>query len=426
MAFTIWKTAREYKFLISLVSGEQPSLAQLDAKTIGFNAADNLWYVEDASTQPATVIQVNATMVAGTVGVDAVPVVRTNNPIVGVNKPNQNIQALDAAIGTDAQVTPVVRTAGPVVVNTSVHQKIDALDTAIGVNTVPVVRTNNPLVAANTVGANLNALDAAIGTDAQVVPLARTVGPVVVNTTVHQKVDALDAAIGVDVVPVVRTNNPIASANAVGANLNALDAAIGTTAQLTPVTRTTGQLVDNTSIQTKLDVIDALIGFDAQMSASPTNISKSQTIYQNLDALAAYKSVRTVKKTVGNFGVAGCDFNFAANANTTEQPIDLGAILPAKCRIVDSMIFTDAAFTNLGNLTTDLGLTTGTDGLIVAANNTALNAIMAMANAGAFAVTPNAAAQNVWLNVAPTNAWNSASPVGKMSVYITFIDLTNI
>ena len=256
----------------------------------------------------------------------------------------------------------------------------------------PVVRTNNPTVSTDSVYKNIDHLDTAIGTDAQITPVSRTNNPVVVNSSIHQKFDALDAAIGAD---------------------------------MSPVTRTTGQVAVANSVNANIDAIDTVIGFDAQMSGTPLDISKNQTVYQNLDALDAKKTVRTIKKTIGNVGVTA-DFNFTSANNTTEQCIDLGAILPAKCRLVDIFLFTDAAFTNLGNLTTDVGLTTGTDGLIVAANNTALNAIMAAANAGAFIATPSASAQHVWVNVAPTNNWNSADPVGKMSVYVTFIDVTNL
>jgi len=227
-----------------------------------------------------------------------------------------------------------------------------------------------------------------------------------------------------DIVPVSRTNNPVVAADSANKNIDKLDAAIG--ADITPGTRTTGQLAVANAINTNIDLIDDVIGFDAQMPTSSLNITRSQTIYQNLRALDTYKSVRTVKVRVGNVGVASSEYNFVSAADANEQPIDLGEILPAKGRLMDVMVFTDAAFTNLGALTTDVGLTSGAGDLIGAANNTALNAIMATANAGAFISTPSASAQHVWLNVKPTNNWDSASPVGRMSVYVTFIDLTNV
>jgi hypothetical protein len=162
------------------------------------------------------------------------------------------------------------------------------------------------------------------------------------------------------------------------------------------------------------------------MPDSSINVDHDLTIFQNLRSLDTYKSVRTVKVKVGNIGVAGSDLFFASAADANEQPIDLGEILPAKCRLMDVMVFTDSAFTNLGALTTDVGLTTGAGDIIGAANNTAASAVMATPNAGAFLALPIATAQHVWLNVKPTNNWNSVNPVGRMSVYVTFIDLTNV
>jgi hypothetical protein len=141
----------------------------------------------------------------------------------------------------------------------------------------------------------------------------------------------------------------------------------------------------------------------------------------------SHNKFKVVKKTIGNVGVPGCDFNFVTAANHTEQCIDLGAIIPAKARLIDVFVFTDAAFTNLGALVTDVGLTTGTNGLIAAADITALNAILQPAVGAAFTwIAISASAQNVWINADPANNWNSANPVGKMSVYITFIDVTGI
>jgi len=319
------------------------------------------------------------------------PVVRTNNPILAANTINQNIDVLDGAIGADN--TAVARTNNPTVVNTSLNAKVQALDNAIGITQTVSVRTVGPILATNAITPNIAALDTAIGTDAQLTAVARTAGPIATSQSVNQNIDDLDAAIG---------------------------------ANISPLTRTTGQLVAANTVNDNIDLIDDVIGSDAQMPTSSLNVTRSQTIYQNLRALDTYKTVRTVKYRVGNVGVASCDFNFSSAANANEQSIDLGAILPAKCRLLDVMVYTDAAFTNLGALTTDVGLTTGTDGLIVAADNTAIDAIMATSDAGAFVATPNKAAQNIWLNVKPTNNWDSANPVGRMSVYVTFIDVTNV
>lgn len=57
-----------------------------------------------------------------------------------------------------------------------------------------------------------------------------------------------------------------------------------------------------------------------------------------------FSNVKTVKKTIGGVGVAGCDFNFATAANANEQVIDLGSIIPALARPLDVKTFTREAF----------------------------------------------------------------------------------
>lgn len=57
-----------------------------------------------------------------------------------------------------------------------------------------------------------------------------------------------------------------------------------------------------------------------------------------------FSNVKTVKKTIGGVGVAGCDFNFATAANANEQVIDLGSIIPALARVLDVKTFTREVF----------------------------------------------------------------------------------
>ena len=57
-----------------------------------------------------------------------------------------------------------------------------------------------------------------------------------------------------------------------------------------------------------------------------------------------FSNVKTVKKSIGGVGVAGCDFNFATAANASEQVIDLGSIVPALARVLDVKTFTREVF----------------------------------------------------------------------------------
>jgi hypothetical protein len=270
---------------------------------------------------------------------------------------------------------------------------VDITDAIVGVDPTPVVRSNNPIVGTATVNANI---------------------------------DALDAAIGATPTVVVRATNPITTTGTINANITALDAAIGPDTDLSIVTRTVGQVSANSSVMSKINALDDVIGYDAQMSGTPTTVSKNSTVYQNLEALGTYKTVRTVKVSIGNVGVTSCTQNATANANADEQIFTFTNLVPAKARIIDAMTITEAAFTNLGATTAETGVTSSGAELIAHTTIAAANAITAIAHAAGFNNLPVIAASNIYVSIKPTNQWDSANPVGKVSIYITFIDVTNV
>ena len=231
--------------------------------------------------------------------------------------------------------------------------------------------------------------------------------------------------LGADLTPAVRTNNPTIGANTVNANISALDKAIGTDAQIVPVTRTVGQLAADSSVHQKIDLLDAAIGFDTQMSGTPTTVSKTATIYQNLEALSTFKTLRTVVSRIGGVGVASCDFNFVTADDQNEQVIDLGEIVPALARVVDVFIHTNAVFTGATTLVADVGTASGGAQLIASATVYATNAILATPAAGAFVLQPIATAQHIYVNATPGANWSNVT-AGTMDVYVTFIDVTNV
>lgn len=133
-----------------------------DGTFISFSSTNHI----DGSTSIAGAIE----LLDAEIGADVVAVTRTNNPIINGAAVNANVDALDEAVGTDAELgTPVTRTTGILVINTSLMAKFAAVDTYLGNDVVPVSRTNSPLVASNDIGANLEALDATVGTDAEMV-----------------------------------------------------------------------------------------------------------------------------------------------------------------------------------------------------------------------------------------------------------------
>lgn len=331
------------------------------------------------------------------IGADAelVPVTRT----VGQLAVNTSIYAMfdliDTVVGADASLTPSARTTGPVAVANDIYTNIDALDAAIGIDVVPTVRTVGPLVAANTVAGNLTALDTAIGTDAQLTPVARTTGPIAAANSTAQNLGALDDAIGIDLVPMVRTNNPTIAANAVIANISALDSAIG---------------------------------FDAQFAGTPITIAVANSVYQNLDSLDATRTVRTIKKTVGWHGAAGTDFVFATAADHVAQNLDLGAIVPAKARVMAIEVVCTEAVVGVTDFNVAVGNASAGAQFIAAISCDDANEVAGIIDATkpAAVVMNWAAATNIWLQGDPSdNTWANMS-AGKWTVYVTFNQLTNV
>lgn len=133
---------------------------------------------------------------------------------------------------------------------------------------------------------------------------------------------------------------------------------------------------------------------------------------------------KTVKKTIGGIGITA-DFNFTTAANTTEQVIDLGAIVPARARVVDIYLVTDATFTGASTLVADVGNSSGGAEFIASATIYAANAVLPIAAGASFAVNPNVAATHVYVNATPGANWSNVT-AGKVSVYVTYIDVTNM
>ena len=228
--------------------------------------------------------------------------------------------------------------------------------------------------------------------------------------------------LGADPTPVVRTNNPIVGTNKVNANIDALDAAIGPDV-VSVGARNTGTVGPTVDVNTNITRLDASLGYSAQMSGTGIVCSKANTIIANIEQLDAYKSVQTIKKTIGGVGVAGCDFNFTTAEDQAEQVINLGAIVPAKARILDVFMFTDSAFTGAVSLSTDIGITSGGDGLVTAVDMIPANTVAQTATA--FPVAIVGTAQNIYVNSTPGANWSLVT-AGKLSVYVTFINVTNI
>ena len=134
---------------------------------------------------------------------------------------------------------------------------------------------------------------------------------------------------------------------------------------------------------------------------------------------------RTIKKTIGGVGVAGCDFNFATAANQNEQVIDLGEIIPTLGNFVDVFTRTDAVFTGAVTLVAETGTTSSGDELIASTTIYATDAITPTGGGGMVSSTAVVAAQHVYVSATPGADWTNVT-AGKVSIYITYVDTTNL
>ena len=146
------------------------------------------------------------------------------------------------------------------------------------------------------------------------------------------------------------------------------------------------------------------------------------------DGLIAGASVnyvtKTVKKTIGGIGITA-DFNFVTAGDKTEQVIDLGAIIPARARVIDTFTVTEAVFTGATTLVAETGISSSGAELIASATIYAADAVTSMAHATSLLNVPNVAALHVYVAATPGANWSNVT-AGKVSVYITYIDVTGI
>ena len=135
----------------------------------------------------------------------------------------------------------------------------------------------------------------------------------------------------------------------------------------------------------------------------------------------AFSNIKTVKKTIGGVGVAGCDFNFATAANTTEQVIDLGSIVPANARVLDVKSVTNATFTGATTLVAEAGNASSGAQFIASASIYTAAEITAVTHTLGLNVAPVAAASKVYVAATPSSNWSGVT-AGKVTYYITFIE----
>lgn len=140
-------------------------------------------------------------------------------------------------------------------------------------------------------------------------------------------------------------------------------------------------------------------------------------------------TLRTRKFVIGAVGVAGCDFNFATAANTTQQVIDLGAIIPAFCRVRDVVVVTKTAWagTSITAFTVEAGNSSSGAQFFADTDLIAADAIGQTAVGAGYTPTAIvAAASKVYISAAPTGGNWAALLAGKANVYVTYEDISEL
>ena len=254
------------------------------------------------------------------------------------------IDQIDKNIGTAMTATGSGRTtdAFKTATTKTVNQNLSALDAAIGADMTSAGRTTvGVTAAANSVNANLTAIDAYLGGD--VSGVSRTKGTVA-NATVKANIEALDAAIGTDAELLTTTvttgagqNNGVAVANSVNRNVAALNAAVGDVATLKAGTGSTGNAITNGTGTAATTVVQALNNIDATLGQihglknghshlqAKSNLADGTTVEQHLIALddavgdrTQYASARYVNPTMSN---ADAIMSLDHNLDLTEQRV---------------------------------------------------------------------------------------------------------
>jgi hypothetical protein len=137
----------------------------------------------------------------------------------------------------------------------------------------------------------------------------------------------------------------------------------------------------------------------------------------------AISNLKTIKVLIGGVGVTGCDFNFVTAGNTTEQVVDLGAIIPALARVIDIKTLTEIGFhANSTSLVAEVGNSSSGHEFIGSATVMALNAINKMAHDHFLTVAPVAVASNVYVAATPGSNWSNVT-LGRIAVYITYLEI---
>lgn len=142
----------------------------------------------------------------------------------------------------------------------------------------------------------------------------------------------------------------------------------------------------------------------------------------------AFFTAKTLYYTVGTLGVTGCDYNFVTAANHTEQVVQLGggAVIPAKSRVIDVIVYCVDGLNGAITATVDVGSSSGGTEYIAAGNCDDTAEIVGLtAGAGPIATSLSATAASVYFAVDPDANWSTHTN-GKWEIFVTYLDYSDV
>lgn len=156
------------------------------------------------------------------------------------------------------------------------------------------------------------------------------------------------------------------------------------------------------------------------LGSNVTNLVAGNNIVKGADV---YPLIKTVIKTIDVDDDASTDdFQFDDDAsNQTEQPVNLGAIIPAYAEVVSVQLRCFETVTGSAAMSIDLGTASGGAELLAAANIDTANDIDGTATGAGPKLEAANSAKSVWINATPDADWD-ALDAGRWAVMVTYID----
>ena len=139
-------------------------------------------------------------------------------------------------------------------------------------------------------------------------------------------------------------------------------------------------------------------------------------------ATNTYLLTKCVKYTIGDPTDTTADAQWAGDADTTEQIIDCGAIIPIYGRIIDAVIICTETVATGMTFAAEVGTSSSGAELIVSADCDDVGDVTETAAAGSAIGTVSSSAVHVYVAGTPTTANWAAMDAGLWTVIVTYVD----